>query len=513
MNRHFKDTSSGGEILFITHEGFIRTPFFERRHEWIVIWDEFPQVDQFSEFNIPNTHDLIAPSLDVPAGRASADVPADGASPGSADRRRSALAACRLEPRHAGRPCPFPDRSVRNRTVGIEAGARGMSVVTLEKPAATDRPVTGSGMDRSVTVRRLPRRLKLALGAAVALLAALGFWWFMPHGNSQTVGADRLTISPVRVGTFEDFVPLRARVTPLLTVFLDSIEGGRVEKVVAEDGTMLAKGQLIAVLSNAELQLSTLARQTEVEQQINNMRSQELALAQTRLANERAVLDAGLATAKARRQYEIEAPLAARGFVAGKQFNDTRDQYLYQQKQVAALQRSQATDERLQISQLAQQRASTASMQSGLALARADGFLLGTGTHWDSWSSVFQKFLEDATATEATKLWLGKPAAIVVSEHCTGGKGVLSRLQGVLVTLGCSIPPMSGLVLSRAAVLAANHAPDPAAARDFWCEDDLRVVCHNLAEAARTTLPAAQPALPRWRTWPVDRRDFGARWL
>jgi HlyD family secretion protein len=252
-----------------------------------------------------------------------------------------------------------------------------MSVVPLDKPVAaatsvTDRPVTGSGMDRTVAVRSMPRRLKIALGAALALLLALGFWWFMPHGNSQTVGADRLTISPVRVGTFEDFIPLRARVTPLLTVYLDSIEGGRVEKVVAEDGTMLAKGQLIAVLSNAELQLSTLARQTEVEQQINNMRSQELALAQTRLANERAVLDAGLAASKMRRQYEIEAPLASRGFVTGKQFNDTRDQYLYQQKQLAALQRSQATDERLQMGQLAQQHAAAASMQSGLALARAN---------------------------------------------------------------------------------------------------------------------------------------------
>lgn len=144
-------------------------------------------------------------------------------------------------------------------------------------------------------------------------------------------------------------------------------------------------------------------------------------------------------------------------------------------------------------------------------LSAANGFLIGTGTHWDSWSSVLQKFLEDATATEATKLWLGKPAAVVVSEHSTGGKGVLSRLQGVLVTLGCSIPPMSGLVLSRAAVIAARH--DPAAARDFWCEDDLRVLCHNLAEASRVTLPAAQPALPRWRKWPVDRRDFAARWL
>jgi chromate reductase len=147
------------------------------------------------------------------------------------------------------------------------------------------------------------------------------------------------------------------------------------------------------------------------------------------------------------------------------------------------------------------------------ALTRADGFLLGTGTHWDSWSSVLQKFLEDATPTEGTALWLGKPAAVVVSEHSVGGKGVLSRLQGVLVTLGCSIPPMSGLVLSRAALLAAKHAPDPATTNDFWCEDDLRVVCHNLAEAARTSLRGAKPTLPRWRAWPVDRKDFAVRWL
>ena len=147
------------------------------------------------------------------------------------------------------------------------------------------------------------------------------------------------------------------------------------------------------------------------------------------------------------------------------------------------------------------------------ALQRADGLLIGTGTHWDSWSSVLQKFLEDATPHEGTALWLGKPAAVIVSEHSVGGKGVLSRLQGVLVTLGCTLPPMSGLVLSRAAVLATQHAPDPATTADFWCEADLRIVCHNLAEAARVSLPAAKPPLPRWRTWPVDRRDFNSRWL
>jgi multimeric flavodoxin WrbA len=135
-------------------------------------------------------------------------------------------------------------------------------------------------------------------------------------------------------------------------------------------------------------------------------------------------------------------------------------------------------------------------------LAAADGFLIGTGTHWDSWSSVLQTFLEDATPAEGTSLWLGKPAAVVVSEHSVGGKGVLSRLQGVLVTLGCTLPPMSGLVLSRAALIAVDH--DAKAARDFWCRDDLAVVCHNLVEAAAGT--------HRWQTWPVDREDFTARW-
>ena len=137
------------------------------------------------------------------------------------------------------------------------------------------------------------------------------------------------------------------------------------------------------------------------------------------------------------------------------------------------------------------------------SLLAADGFVLATGTHWDSWSSILQKFLEDATPAEGTALWLGKPAAILITEHSTGGKAVLSRLQGVLVTLGCSIPPMSGLVLSRAAVTAAQH--DPNASADFWCRDDLAIVCHNLL--------AAGSGRNDWRTWPVDRNDFNARWL
>jgi HlyD family secretion protein len=227
-------------------------------------------------------------------------------------------------------------------------------------------------MDRVVETRRWPTWAPWAAGTAIVLIAALLFWLYAPRGTTQSVASDRLTISTVRNGTFEDFIPLRARVTPLLTVYLDAIEGGRVEKIVAEDGALLAKGQPIVELSNAELQLSTLARQTEVEQQINNMRAQELALSQTRLANERAILEAGLSLEKTRLQFDREAPLAGRGFVTGKQFADTGAQLRFERNRIAALQRSQANDEKLQSSQLAQQRASMRSMQSGLSIARAN---------------------------------------------------------------------------------------------------------------------------------------------
>ncbi len=231
-------------------------------------------------------------------------------------------------------------------------------------------PQSGGGMDRDVASRKLGLKARLGLGAAgLALLLAL-FWSVMPAGNSQTVDAARLTIASVTEGRFDDFLPLRAQVQPSLTVFLDAVEGGRVERVLVEDGAMVTQGQLLAELSNSDLQLNVLARQTEVTQQINSMRSQELALNQTRLANERARIEADLATQTARRQYEVQQPLAARGFVSGRAFMDSRDTYEANRRRSEVLRRQQAEDERLQSGQLGQLRASSASLNQSLEIAR-----------------------------------------------------------------------------------------------------------------------------------------------
>jgi HlyD family secretion protein len=242
-----------------------------------------------------------------------------------------------------------------------------MSVVRMSK---ADGPASGGAMDRVVEKKGLSNRVKIGLAAAGVILLVALFWYFAPNSNSQTIESARVTISTVERGRFDDFLPLRARVEPSVTVFLDAVEGGRVEQVLVEDGAMVQQGQLLAVLSNADLQLNVLARQTEVIQQINSMRSQELALNQTRLNNERALIEADLATQTARRQYEVQRPLAQRGFVAGRTFADSRDLYEANRRRSEVLRRQRATDERLQSTQLAQLRESAGALNASLDIAR-----------------------------------------------------------------------------------------------------------------------------------------------
>lgn len=245
-----------------------------------------------------------------------------------------------------------------------------MSLVELREVKGEGGAVSGGAMDRVIDHKRIDKRILIAGGAGAVLLLVLLFWMFAPRSGSQTVNPERLTMSLVQQGVYEDFLPLRARVAPLVTVYLDAVEGGRVEQLAVEDGTTVTKGQLLAVLSNADLQLSTLARQTEVEQQLNNMRSQELALQQTRSANRREMNQAQNDLSKAQRLYDLQRPLSEKGFVSAKLFNDTKDDLAMQRSRMEILKRSIAEDEALQASQLGQLRSSAASMNRSLSIAR-----------------------------------------------------------------------------------------------------------------------------------------------
>ncbi len=245
-----------------------------------------------------------------------------------------------------------------------------MSVVSL-KSSETAPPI-GASMDRAVEGRRMPLQRRILIGVtALAIIGSGAAWLVAGSLDSQTIPAANLSISTVRSGTFDDFVPLRGRVTPLVTVFLDAVEGGRIERVIVEDGAIVTPGQPLAVLSNATLQLDVIAREADVSQQLNNLRSQELELQRSRLENRRNLAEIEWQLQKSSRQLDRDSRLAAGGWVSGKALKDSQDEARYLDRRRAITTETMATEERLQGSQLAQLRTAGAQLTANLRLARA----------------------------------------------------------------------------------------------------------------------------------------------
>jgi HlyD family secretion protein len=231
--------------------------------------------------------------------------------------------------------------------------------------------ISGQSMDR-VVAKQTPIARKVAYGAG-AILAALFIYWLVGMllgGRSLSVNSQRVFVSDVTVGTFEDFIPLRGRLVPRSTVYLDAIEGGRVEEVLIEDGTLVAAGDPIARLSNTNLQLEVLSREAAVTEQLNNMRTIELQLEQNRLSHKRNLVEIDYQIIRLNRSIDRQRELAEQNLVSQSTVDELQDELNYYINRRDVTLESQATDTRLQEQQLRQLRAAGTQLETSLAFAR-----------------------------------------------------------------------------------------------------------------------------------------------
>src|SRR4029079_6018236 len=118
-------------------------------------------------------------------------------------------------------------------------------------------------VDRKIERKGLSKKTMLTIAGITGLaLLVVASVYFTSGKAKLNVDSERITISEVKNGTFQEFIPVNGVVLPVTTIYLDAVEGGRVEEKFVDDGTVVTKGQPILRLSNTDIALSMVNQQT-----------------------------------------------------------------------------------------------------------------------------------------------------------------------------------------------------------------------------------------------------------
>ncbi len=158
------------------------------------------------------------------------------------------------------------------------------------------KPYTNN-MDRTLP-KRFWNRQRILLSVSGLLLASLLAYsfFFTDRRTKLNVEKDKITVSVVTTGPFDDFIAVTGVVQPLKTIRLDAIEGGYVTQKLVEGGSQVAQGQVLLKLENQNLKLSFLQSETEANRLVNDLQNtrQRLRVERYTLRKTLADLDAQL---------------------------------------------------------------------------------------------------------------------------------------------------------------------------------------------------------------------------
>ena len=226
-------------------------------------------------------------------------------------------------------------------------------------------------MDRKIKKKKItPKRI-------IGILLVGGFLAFCfyqfglgDHSIKLNVQKKRLAISIVAAGPFQEFIPVIGTVIPKKTIYLDAMEGGRIERRYIEAGSFIKKGQNIVTLANTDMLLDIMNREAEFFQLNNDLRNAQLIMEQNRLDLQSKLLELDFKIQQSKRKYEREKRLRKKEIIPAEQYEDTKTEYEYLNRKKELIRRTDDQDRRFRKRQIAQIEASLKRMAANLEIAK-----------------------------------------------------------------------------------------------------------------------------------------------
>ena len=188
------------------------------------------------------------------------------------------------------------------------------------------------------------------------LLAGGAFIIFLIYVISLSLGprklrieTDNIQIAEVKNGKFMEYVDVEGLVQPILTIQVNTRESGSVDRIVAEEGTLLKKGDTILVLSNPDLLREIEDQRDEWENQRYSYKEREIEMEQKSLALKQQALQAQYEMNRLQKNFGLEKEEYKMGIKSKAQLEVSEAEYNYNLKKTALQMESLSHDSAMTI--------------------------------------------------------------------------------------------------------------------------------------------------------------------
>ncbi|MFV9550423.1 efflux RND transporter periplasmic adaptor subunit [Algibacter sp. PT7-4] len=226
-------------------------------------------------------------------------------------------------------------------------------------------------MDVPIEKKKYSSKKLGVIAGALAIIVLIVYVIIQTSGGSKlSVEKERVAIHKVNKAVFQENIPVNGIVLPITTIYLDALEGGRVEEKFVEDGAILKQGEPILRLSNTDLELSLVNQETSVYNLLTQMQISQNAARQNTINRQNQYTDVENNLIEAKRIYDLNTRLYEKGAIGKQDYDSSKNNYNYQVERMKLAKQVLTEDSISSKLELSQAKSSYSRTQSALELMR-----------------------------------------------------------------------------------------------------------------------------------------------
>jgi len=225
-------------------------------------------------------------------------------------------------------------------------------------------------MDKVIKQTKWIKNRKKILVTLSLVGSILIFFLIKTRTISPDLEYSKLKIGKIELGEFQEVVIGNGIIESKNTILIDAKQGGIITEILAEDGDMVDAGDVLLRLSNDAVMLDYMQRETQIVEQINNLRNTRVNLYQNLRTSEDRLEEYRNQYVISKRQYVIDSIMLASNGLAKNKFEESSINFKFLLEKVKTLEKRKNQDKSYHSDQIFRVDNSIELMERNLELIR-----------------------------------------------------------------------------------------------------------------------------------------------